>query len=202
MLTKDQQTQTTPEAALARLVAGNTRFVAGSAEARDLMAEVKTTAGGQHPVAVVLSCIDSRVSAELVFDQGVGDIFSARVAGNVLNGDILGSMEFACQLAGAKLIVVLGHTACGAVKGACAGAELGHLTGLLEKIAPSVSAAEAMPDLADADRVDTVARLNVAHVAEAIVAESAVLRDLVKAGTVQVVGAMYDVATGAVAFDA
>ena len=140
--TKDIQTSLTPERAFQILKDGNQRFVSNLRYNRNLLQQVNETSDGQHPFAIVLSCIDSRTSAELIFDQGLGDIFSARVAGNVLNEDVLGSMEFACQVAGAKLIVVLGHTRCGAVKGACSHVQMGHLTGLLNKISPAVYAVE------------------------------------------------------------
>ncbi len=138
--TKETQATMTPESSLAVLKEGNKRFQENLKADRDLMEQVKDTSGGQFPFATVLSCIDSRVSSELIFDQGIGDIFSVRIAGNFVNEDILGSMEFACKLAGTKLIVVLGHTACGAVKGACDDARLGNLTTLLEKIKPAVNA--------------------------------------------------------------
>jgi carbonic anhydrase len=143
---KAEQTAMTPAQAFERLKAGNARYVSGQRLPRDLAAERAATASGQFPFAVVLSCLDSRTSSELIFDQGIGDVFNARVAGNVLNDDILGSMEFGCKAAGAKLIAVIGHSKCGAVKGACAGVELGHLTGLLAKIKP---AADAVPTTGD-----------------------------------------------------
>jgi carbonic anhydrase len=197
------QAAATPDEVLQRLMAGNARFVAGQVQSRDWSEQRRLTAGGQHPLAVVLSCLDSRVPAEVVFDQGLGDLFSARVAGNVLNDDILGSMEFACQAAGARLIVVLGHTACGAVKGAATGAELGHLTGLLTKIRPAVGATrERDPASApgEAAFVDRVAEINVQQVRRAIGERSAVLRQLIESGRVEVVGAMYDLASGRVTF--
>ena len=138
--TKTTQDQMTPQTAKQALEAGNARFVAGQQAGRDLMKQVDQTSTGQYPFATVLSCIDSRVSSELIFDQGIGDIFSVRIAGNFVNEDILGSMEFACKLAGTKLVVVLGHTACGAVKGACDHARLGNLTALINKIEPAVEA--------------------------------------------------------------
>ena len=151
-MTKAQQTATTPAQALEKLEAGNARFVAGNLSRHDWPQQRSATAAGQYPFAVVLSCIDSRVSSEIIFDQGFGNIFNARVAGNVLDDEILGSLEFACKLAGAKLIVVVGHSHCGAVKGACSGAQLGHLTGLLAKIQPSVTEArEKMPGMAVTD---------------------------------------------------
>ncbi len=199
--TRAVQSEMTPEQALQRLQAGNARFVAGQTHARDWAGQRRLTTDGQYPFAVVLSCLDSRVPPEVVFDQGLGDLFVARVAGNVINDDILGSMEFACQLAGARLIVVLGHTACGAVKGAAAGAELAHLTGLLAKIRPAVPAARERHPGADASKaafVDTLAELNVQQVRRAIGERSAVLRDLIAKGKVAVVGGMYDLASGRV----
>ena len=171
--TKDSQSSLTPQKALEILVGGNERFVGNSAEKRDLLAQVKATASGQFPFAVVLSCIDSRVPAEVIFDQGIGDIFSARVAGNVVNDDTLGSMEFACKLAGSMLIVVMGHTSCGAVIGACAKAELGHLTGLLAKITPVVEAVQKAGDVPEAELAGKVAVANVDHVVGQIREQSA-----------------------------
>jgi len=192
-----------PAQALDRLAAGNARFVAGQMEHHDWPQQRAATAAGQHPYAAVLSCIDSRVASEIIFDQGLGDIFNARVAGNVLDDEILGSLEFACQLAGAKLIVVVGHTHCGAVQGACRGVELGHLTGLLEKIQPGVAAArEKMPGLAATDGkfVDQAAELNVQHVLQQIREQSPVLRQLIDSGQVGLVGGMYDLDSGKVEF--
>ena len=201
--TKETQTNLTPKAALELLKKGNQRFLNKSMAERDLNAQVHATSTGQFPFATVLSCIDSRVPAELVFDQGIGDIFSVRIAGNFVNQDILGSMEFACKLAGTKLILVLGHTACGAVKGACDHAELGNLTGMLENIAPAV---EAITEPADAsqrtsaniDFVNAVGAKNVALTIERIRKESPVLAELETEGAIQIVGGMYDIATGKV----
>lgn len=156
--TQAVQAAMTPAQALERLKAGNVRFVSGQSLPRDLATERAATAVGRFPFAVVLSCLDSRTSSELIFDQGIGDIFNARVAGNVLNDDILGSMEFACKAAGAKLIVVVGHSKCGAVKGACAGVELGRLTGWLAKIKPAADAVPATGAKTDYAHVDAVAR--------------------------------------------
>lgn len=198
--TRETQTALTPAAALTLLSEGNARFQAGSMASRDLAQQVGVTAQGQFPFAVILSCIDSRVSAELIFDQGLGDVFSARIAGNVLNDDILGSMEFACQLAGSKLIVVVGHSACGAVRGACDGAELGHLTGLLQKIEPAIAAVTASGQERGDDFVLRVAERNVEHVAREIRERSSVLEALIAKGDVGIVGAMYSVQTGKVEF--
>ena len=198
--TRESQTDLTPAAALNLLREGNARFQAGSMATRDLVSQVGVTAQGQFPFAVILSCIDSRVSAELVFDQGLGDVFSARIAGNVLNDDILGSLEFACQLAGSKLIVVVGHSACGAVRGACDGAELGHLTGLLKKIGPAIEAVAASGQERGDEFVLRVAERNVEHVVREIRERSPVLEALITKGDVGIVGAMYSVQTGKVEF--
>jgi carbonic anhydrase len=203
--TEEIQKTMTPAQARAQLEQGNARFVAGRGADRDLLSQVRETSGGQFPFAAVLSCIDSRASAELVFDQGIGDIFSARVAGNVVNEDILGSLEFACEVAGSKLVVVLGHSRCGAVKGACSGVELGNLTSLLAKIAPVVDAvAQAQShhghDAAGAEFVDAVGRENVTRSIAALRDGSKILRDLAVAGTIEIVGAYYDVDSGEVEF--
>lgn len=201
--TKAEQAATTPDQALASLTAGNARFVAGKPLARDWAAERKQTAAGQFPVAAVISCIDSRVSSEVIFDQGLGALFNARIAGNIVDEDILGSVEFACQLAGARLIAVIGHTHCGAIKGACSGAELGHLTGLLAKIQPAVAAARKQaPGAApgDAAFVETVAEQNVREVLRQIPERSAVLRELIAQGKVGLVGGIYDLDSGQVHF--
>ena len=198
-----QQSAITPGQALQRLAAGNARFVAGKMEHRDWSQQRAATAAGQFPFAVVLSCIDSRVSSEIIFDQGLGDIFNARVAGNVVDDEILGSMEFACQLAGAKLIAVVGHSHCGAVKGACTGAQLGHLTGLLEKIQPSMAEAkEKLPGVAATDGkfIEAVAALNVHRVLQQIRAQSPVLRELIDSGQVGLVGGIYNLDSGKVQF--
>ena len=193
----------TPESALAELKAGNARFVAGHPLARNAQADVKATASGQYPFAVVLSCIDSRQPIEMVLDQGIGDIFSARIAGNVVNDDILGSMEFACKLSGAKLIAVIGHSNCGAIKGAIDNAQLGNLTGLLSKVKPAI---DAVPDdgqprtSKNHDFVDKVAEANVREVMKEIPERSPVLRELIAQGKVGLVGGMYDLSTGEVHF--
>lgn len=200
---KAQQSAITPAQALEQLAAGNERFVAGKLQHRDWPQQRAATAAGQYPFAVVLSCIDSRTSSEIIFDQGFGDIFNARVAGNVLDGEILGSMEFACKITGAKLIAVVGHTHCGAVKGACSGAQLGHLTGLLEKIQPSVAEAKMeLPGVAATDGkfIETVAELNVHQVLQQIREQSPVLRELVDSGKVGLVGGIYDLDSGKVQF--
>lgn len=203
--TKESQDAISPAKALELLKEGNQRFTAKQQVERDLNLQVEQTSTGQFPFATVLSCIDSRVPAELVFDQGIGDIFSVRIAGNFVNSDILGSMEFASKLAGTKLILVLGHTACGAVKGACDHAELGNLTGMLDKIAPAVEAvtepaAAADRTSANIDFVNAVGTKNVALTIERIREESPVLAEMEQAGEIQIVGGMYDIATGQVNF--
>jgi carbonic anhydrase len=204
-LTKETQARISPNDAIALLEEGNARFVDRKLAVRDLLEQVRDTATGQYPFATILSCIDSRVSAELVFDQGVGDIFSARVAGNVVSEDILGSMEFACKLAGTKVVVVLGHTSCGAVKGACDDARLGNLTALVSKIKPAVEAVSEpkdpkMRNSKNATFVDTVAETNVRMTLDSIRKQSPVLREMEEIGEIRIVGAMYDIATGAVRF--
>jgi len=207
MKTQTQETQAalTPDGAIQLLKDGNTRFIENKAADRDLLQQVSETIGGQFPFATILSCIDSRVSAELIFDQGVGDIFSARVAGNIVNEDILGSMEFACKLAGTKVVVVLGHTSCGAVKGACDGAEMGNLTLLLDKIKPAVEATTEPTDNAvrnskNLDFVNAVAHKNVLLTIENIRNQSPVLKTMENEGSLKIVGAMYDISTGSVNF--
>ena len=202
-LTKELQASLTPEKALDILVEGNKRFVSNLRFNRNLLQQVNETSDAQYPFAIVLSCIDSRTSSELVFDQGLGDIFSVRIAGNVLNEDILGSMEFACQVAGSKLIVVLGHSKCGAVKGACGHVKLGHLTGLLGKISPAMYEVEKQGDatreLPDAF-VEAVAVENVRQQLRAILERSTILEHLYQQGKIGLVGAVYSVETGDVTF--
>ena len=203
--TKETQAGITPAKALELLKEGNQRFTAKQQLGRDLSLQVEQTSTGQYPFATILSCIDSRVPAELVFDQGIGDIFSARIAGNFVNADILGSMEFACKLAGTKLILVLGHTACGAVKGACDHAELGNLTGMLENLSPAVNAITEPSDpaqrtSANIDFVNAVGTKNVSLTIERIRKESPVLAEMEQAGEISIVGGMYDLATGKVNF--
>jgi carbonic anhydrase len=203
--TNESQERLTPAEALQILKDGNARFCANLKANRNLLQQVNETRDGQWPFAVILSCIDSRTSAELIFDQGLGDIFSVRIAGNFLNDDILGSMEFACHVAGAKLVVVLGHSQCGAIKGACDGVELGHLTGMLKQIKPAVDSVEQPSDPAKRNSsneqfVEAVARVNVERAVAAIPARSEVLRRLRDEGRIDIVGGIYDVATGAVEF--
>lgn len=203
-LNKDLQEKITPQQALDILREGNKRFVQNLKVNRNLLEQVNETRDGQWPFAVVLSCIDSRTSAELIFDQGLGDIFSVRIAGNIVNDDILGSMEFACKVAGSKFIVVLGHTRCGAIKGACDSVKLGHLTGLLEKIGPAIQEEKTTKEnrnSSNSEFVENVAKLNVVHTVNEILKRSALIREMVEEGRVGIAGAMYDVASGAVTFD-
>ncbi len=203
--TKETQATMTPASSVQALKDGNTRFLQNQKADRNLLEQVNDTSKGQFPFATILSCIDSRVSSELIFDQGVGDIFSVRIAGNFVNTDILGSMEFACKLAGTKVIVVLGHTSCGAVKGACDHAELGNLTSMLGNIAPAVDAVAEPSDASlrnsgNIEFVNTVAEKNVQLTIDRIVAESEVLAEMKNNGEIEIVGAMYDVGSGAVSF--
>ena len=203
--TKETQATMTPQKSLQFLKEGNQRFQNNLKANRNLLEQVNDTSEGQFPFATILSCIDSRVSAELVFDQGLGDIFSIRIAGNFVNEDILGSMEFGCKLAGTKLIVVLGHTSCGAIKGACDHARLGNLTALINKIEPAVAAVkepkdENLRNSQNAEFVDAVSEKNVLITIENIRERSRVLADMEEKGEVMIVGAMYDISTGAVTF--
>ncbi|GAB5400119.1 MAG: carbonic anhydrase family protein [Aureisphaera sp.] len=203
--TQETQAAMTPQSALATLKDGNSRFVNGTMTSRDLQEQVGDTASGQYPFATVLHCIDSRVSAELLFDQGIGDVFSIRIAGNFVNDDILGSMEFACKLAGTKLLVVLGHTACGAVKGACDHARLGNLTTLINKLEPAVDAVTEPTDpeqrtSKNIDFVNEVAKKNVHMTMDNIRSRSSVLKEMEDDGSIAIVGGMYDIATGKVEF--
>lgn len=197
----DDQNLVTPELALSFLTEGNRRFVENLKSHSNLLEQVNSTKEGQFPFAIVLSCIDSRTSAELIFDQGLGDIFSTRIAGNVLNADIIGSMEFACKLAGSKLIMVLGHSHCGAITGACKGTKLGHLTDLLAKVEPSVDyVKENHPelDIQSKEAVDLVAYHNVDHTIDYILSKSTVLKEMFEQGEIGIVGAFYKVETGEV----
>lgn len=203
--TKETQESLTPADALQILKEGNARFASNLKSNRNLLQQVNETRDDQFPFAVVLSCIDSRTSAELTFDQGLGDIFSIRIAGNFLNSDILGSLEFACRIAGAKLIVVLGHSNCGAIKGACDKVDLGHLTGMLQNIAPAVDAIVEPADAAsrtskNGDFVHSVSVENVRRVVKAIPERSSVLREMAKTESIEIVGGHYDVSSGVVDF--
>lgn len=200
--TSQSQMEMTPEMAIQIMTNGNARFVQGNPLNRDLHSQVKETANGQYPFAAVVSCIDSRIPTEVIFDQGIGDIFNARVAGNFVNEDILGSLEFACKLAGSKVIVVMGHTSCGAVKGACDHAKLGNLTQMLEKISPAVNAIETAPDVdrssKNLDFVNKVSEKNVELTIENIKLHSPVLNEMLQNNKIKIIGAMYDVKTGMV----
>ena len=203
--TKITQGKMTPKSAKEELVNGNKRFVESKKVDRDLLKQVEQTSTGQFPFATILSCIDSRVSSELIFDQGIGDIFSVRIAGNFVNEDILGSMEFACKLAGTKLIVVLGHTSCGAVKGACDHARLGNLTTLINKIEPAVEAVtepkdESLRNSSNIEFVNEVAKKNVYMTIDNIRNSSEVLKAMEDAGEIDIIGGMYDIKTGEVSF--
>ena len=203
--TKETQSSLTPRMALEILKEGNERFVKNLKAQRDLLEQVNATRDGQWPFAIILSCIDSRTSAELIFDQGLGDIFSVRIAGNIVNTDILGSMEFACKLAGSKLIVVLGHTKCGAVKGACDHVEMGNLTELLSKLQPAVYAEKETTDASKRNSknsgfVENVSAINVKRTVKNIIERSFILEQMVEDGEIGVVGAMYNIDTGKVEF--
>ncbi|MBL1262616.1 carbonic anhydrase family protein [Candidatus Methylomicrobium oryzae] len=202
-LTKELQALITPRIALNLLQEGNKRFVSNLKINRNLLQQVNETSDGQHPFAVILSCIDSRTSAELIFDQGLGDIFSIRIAGNIINEDILGSMEFACKVAGAKIIVVLGHTKCGAVKGACDHVEMGNLTALLGKLQPAVYQEKTETtnrNSGNGDFVEKVAMINVRRTVHAIMERSPILKEMIQNGEIGIVGGMYEVGSGAVDF--
>lgn len=203
MATLDKQAQQalTPSAALEILQRGNDRFVKNLKANRNLLQQANETVAGQFPFAIILSCIDSRTSAELIFDQGLGDIFSVRVAGNIANDDILGSMEFACKLAGSKLILVLGHSHCGAIKGACNDAELEHLTGLLEKIKPSVESVRNETNEPEGNElVQRVAEANVLATVAQITEKSQTLKEMIDNGEIGIAGGMYDIESGQVEF--
>ena len=203
LLTKEQRDALTPNQALQILKDGNARFVNNSGSDRDLLQQVEQTAGGQNPFAIILSCIDSRASAELIFDQGIGDIFSCRIAGNIVNEDILGSMEFACKAAGSKLIVVLGHSDCGAIKGACDNVELGNLTALLDKVKPAIAAENTTTDnrtSSNKEFVDNVTHINVDLAAQDILKRSDVLAEMVNNGEIAIARGVYDLKTGKVEF--
>ncbi len=199
-MTKEIQASLNPTTALDKLIEGNKRFVENSKVDKDFDEQIQITSNGQYPFAVVLSCIDSRVPAEIVFDQGIGDIFSVRVAGNVINEDVLGSMEYSCKVAGSKVLMVMGHTKCGAVNAACNGVELGNITPLLDKIKPAVEAIKSeKSELTDAE-IEEVGALNVKLAIERIKAESPILSEMEKNGEIKIVASVYDVHTGQVNF--
>jgi carbonic anhydrase len=199
-LTREQRDQLTPDQVLEMLQAGNERFRTGRMQAHDYLAQKRASAGGQYPAAAILSCIDSRAPGEIILDTGIGDTFNARVAGNIANDDIIGSLEFACAAAGAKLVLVIGHTACGAVKGAIDNVELGHLTPLLEKIKPAIQATKftGARTSKNADFVDAVAATNVRRTVKEIRERSDVLAGLEKQGKIKFAGSMYHLVGGRV----
>ena len=203
--TKETQSNLSPRMALEILKEGNSRFIKNLKAQRDLLGQVNATRDGQWPFATILSCIDSRTSSELIFDQGLGDVFSVRIAGNIVNTDILGSMEFACKVAGSKLIVVLGHTKCGAVKGACDHVEMGNLTELLSKLQPAVYSESETTEVEKRNSknptfVENVSTINVKRSVKNIIERSFILEQMVENGEIGVIGAMYDIETGKVEF--
>ena len=203
IFTPEKQRATAPNEAITKLMAGNERFVAGKTVNCDLMQQVKATASGQSPFAAILGCIDSRAPPELVFDQRIGDVFCARIAGNFVNTDIIGSLEFATKFAGARAIVVLGHTECGAIKGAVDDVKLGNLTAMLENFKPAIatlSKADGTRDSKNYKLVQKVADQNVLLGVASLTQRSAVLKELVDSGELKIVGAMHDLATGKVAW--
>lgn len=202
-LTKEMQAAITPSMALELLKDGNKRFINNLKVNRNLLQQANETSDGQHPFAVILSCIDSRTSAELIFDQGLGDIFSIRIAGNIINEDILGSMEFACKVAGSKIIVVLGHTKCGAIKGACDHVEMGNLTALLTKITPAVNEETATKENRNSNNsefVENVAIINIKRTVKSIIERSPVLKEMVEEGEIEIIGATHNIKDGQVTF--
>ena len=201
-LTREQRDKMTPDEILAAMKAGNDRFRKGERKERNYLAEQRASASGQYPATVILSCIDSRAPAEVIMDLGIGDVFNCRVAGNVVNDDILGSMEFACGVTGSKVAVIMGHTACGAIKGAIDNVELGNLTQLLAKIRPAVAATKFDGDRSSKNPafVDAVAKTNVQLAMKELLARSSILRDLETQKKIDVVGAMYSIETAQVEF--
>ena len=202
-LTKELRDKITPIEAIEILKNGNERFVSNLKVNRNLLQQVNETSDGQHPFAVILSCIDSRTSAELIFDQGLGDVFSVRIAGNIQNADILGSIEFSCKVAGAKVVVVLGHTKCGAVKGACDQVKMGNLTTLLEKLKPSLDGETSVTSERNSNNsefVEKVASLNVRITGKQILKNSSILKEMIENDQIALVCGMYDVETGIVDF--
>jgi len=199
--TKQRQASYTPAQVWEWLQRGNERFASGKPEPRDMLHDQRVTAGGQYPLGVLLSCIDSRAPAEYIFDTGLGDLFNARIAGNIADADLVGSMEFACKVSGAKLVVVMGHTSCGAIKGACDRVQLGNLTGLLEKIQPAVEAVRDVPgerNSKNKEFVEAVAEANVRLTVERIRELSPILKGMESEGKIEIVGCMYDLETGRV----
>jgi carbonic anhydrase len=202
-LTKEMQDAITPTMALSLLKEGNKRFMNNLKANRNLLQQANETSEGQHPFAIILSCIDSRTSAEIIFDQGLGDIFSVRIAGNIINEDILGSMEFACKVAGSKIIAVLGHTKCGAVKGACDHVEMGNLTALLSKIQPAIYDEKTETDNRNSTNnefVEKVSVINVKRTVHAIIERSPILKEMLQKGEIKIVGGTHEITTGEVVF--
>ncbi|MCX7066222.1 MAG: carbonic anhydrase family protein [Methylococcales bacterium] len=202
-LTKEMQDAITPTIALELLKDGNKRFMNNLKANRNLLQQANETSEGQHPFAIILSCIDSRTSAEIIFDQGLGDIFSVRIAGNIINEDILGSMEFACKVAGSKIIAVLGHTKCGAVKGACDHVEMGNLTVLLSKIQPAIYDEKTETDNRNSTNnefVEKVSVINVKRTVHAIIERSPILKEMLEKGEIKIVGGTHQITTGEVVF--
>ena len=202
-LTKEDRDSISPKKATQILKDGNRRFIKNLKKNHNLLEQVNHTSGGQYPFAIILSCIDSRTSAELIFDQGLGDIFSCRIAGNIINDDIIGSMEFACKVAGVKLIMVLGHTGCGAIQGACDQIKMGKLSGLLNKIDPALEKEKDTIDNRNSQNtkfVNNVATINVELVVSQITKESPIILDMLNNGEIAIAGGMYDVVTGIVEF--
>ncbi len=202
-LNKEMQNAITPKMAIEILKEGNKRFVNNLKANRNLLEQANETSEGQHPFAVILSCIDSRTSAELIFDQGLGDVFSIRIAGNIINEDILGSMEFACKVAGSKIIAVLGHTKCGAIKGACDHVEMGNLTALLSKIQPAVYDEKTETENRNSSNdsfVEKVTTINIKRTVQAIMERSPILKEMILAGEIGIVGGNHNITNGEVTF--
>ncbi len=202
-LTKEMRDKLTPDMALELLINGNKRFINNLKANRNLLQQANETSDGQYPFAIILSCIDSRTSAELIFDQGLGDIFSVRIAGNIINEDILGSMEFACKVAGSKIIAVLGHSSCGAIRGACDHVEMGNLTALLSKIRPALDDETTIKEnrtSSNTEFVDKVTLINVKRVMKSIVQRSPILKELVSQKSIKIVGGVHELTTGEVTF--
>lgn len=201
-LSQAQRDAMTPDHVIEMMKKGNARFRSGKMQPRDFLAQKRSSASGQYPAAVILSCIDSRAPAEIILDMGIGDTFNARIAGNIANKDLIGSLEFACAAAGAKVVMVMGHTACGAIKGAIDNVELGNLTGLLDIIKPAIAATTYTGERSSKNAVfvDLVARSNVQHTIDTLRSGSTVLADLERKGQIKIVGSMYDLSNGMVSF--
>ena len=202
-LTKEMQAAITPAMAVDLLKEGNKRFINNIKVNRNLLQQANETSDGQHPFAVILSCIDSRTSAELIFDQGLGDVFSVRIAGNIINEDILGSMEFGCKVAGSKIIVVLGHTKCGAVKGACDHVEMGNLTALLSKLQPAIYDEKTVTEnrtSSNEEFVEKVSTINIKRTVHAIMERSPILKEMIAKGECGIIGGNHNISTGEVSF--